>query len=71
MTETAWTVTGMTCQHCVSSVTEEVSEVPGVAGVDVTLEGGRMVVRTDGPADEAAVGAAVAEAGYVAEPVPA
>ena len=61
---TTYTVTGMTCGHCVSSVTEEVSEVPGVQGVDVVLESGAVTVTSDGPVDESAVKAAVEEAGY-------
>jgi len=58
-----YTVQGMTCSHCVASVTEEVSEVAGVVDVDVELESGRLVVRGAGVSDEA-VRAAVAEAGY-------
>jgi copper chaperone CopZ len=58
-----YVVTGMTCAHCVASVTEEVSEVPGVRGVDVDLGSGRVSVRGEG-VDEEAVVAAVAEAGY-------
>jgi copper chaperone CopZ len=56
-------VSGMTCEHCRLSVTEEVSEVEGVDDVQVDLESGRMVVRGDAFSDEA-VHAAVAEAGY-------
>ncbi len=63
MTST-YTVRGMTCEHCVRSVTEEVSEIPGVAGVDVDLASGRVTVTSDQPVDETAVRAAVAEAGY-------
>jgi copper chaperone CopZ len=58
-----YVVTGMTCEHCVASVTEEVSEVPGVQGVDVDLGSGRVAVHGEG-VDEEAVVAAVAEAGY-------
>jgi copper chaperone len=61
MTST-YAVAGMTCEHCVRSVTEEVSEVPGVTAVEVDLTGGRMTVH--GAADDGAVRAAVAEAGY-------
>jgi copper chaperone CopZ len=61
MTST-YAVAGMTCEHCVRSVTEELSEVPGVTGVDVDLATGRVTVT--GAADAAAVRAAVAEAGY-------
>ena len=59
-----YTVTGMTCGHCVSSVTEEVSELPGVESVDVVLETGAVTVTSAEPLDEGAVRAAVEEAGY-------
>ncbi len=58
-----YTVVGMTCEHCVLSVKEEVSDVAGVESVDVDLESGRMSVAGDSYADRA-VKAAVEEAGY-------
>lgn len=61
-----YTVAGMTRQHWVLSVTEEVSEVPGVQDVDVDLAAGRLVVRGD--AGDEAIRAAVAEAGYRVTP---
>ena len=64
MSTASYTVVGMTCGHCVSSVTEEVSAVPGVSAVDVDLESGGLTVTSDAPVDEAAVRAAVEEAGY-------
>lgn len=64
MTTTTYAVEGMTCGHCVSSVQEEVGAVPGVEAVHVDLAAGRMTVTGD--VDEAAVSAAVAEAGYTA-----
>jgi copper chaperone len=64
ITETReYTVQGMTCSHCVLSVREEVSEVPGVSAVDVDLTSGRLTV-TGADVDEQAVRAAVADAGY-------
>jgi copper chaperone CopZ len=54
----------MTCSHCVASVTEEVSEVPGVEAVDVVLETGTLSVTSSDAVDDAAVKAAVEEAGY-------
>ncbi|MCW2613620.1 MAG: hypothetical protein JWN08_614 [Frankiales bacterium] len=60
----SWTVTGMTCGHCVSSVTEEVSEIPGVQEVRVDLDSGLVTVTSDGPVGEDQVRAAVEEAGY-------
>jgi copper chaperone len=60
----SYTVTGMTCGHCVDAVTEEVSAVPGVAAVDVDLASGGLTVTSEQPVDESAVRAAVEEAGY-------
>jgi len=59
-----YTVTGMTCGHCVSSVTEEVQEIPGVDNVDVVLETGTLTVTSSQSLDDSAVRAAVEEAGY-------
>lgn len=59
-----YTVTGMTCGHCVASVTEEVQEIPGVGSVDVTLETGTLTITSAEPIDETAVRSAVEEAGY-------
>ncbi len=65
MSETAqFTVTGMTCNHCVMSVTEEVQEIPGVTDVAVDLASGALTVSSDQPLSETAVKAAVEEAGY-------
>jgi copper chaperone len=63
MTQT-WTVSGMTCGHCVASVSEEVSELPGVHSVDVVLETGALTVEADAPLTDDAVRGAVEEAGY-------
>ena len=63
-TTSTWTVSGMTCGHCVASVTEEVSEIDGVTAVDVDLESGAVTVTSEQPLDEAAVRGAVEEAGY-------
>ncbi|MCX6399969.1 MAG: heavy-metal-associated domain-containing protein [Propionibacteriales bacterium] len=65
MTRTAtYTVTGMTCGHCVASVTEEVQEIPGVQDVAVDLPTGAVTITSAEILDEAAVRAAVEEAGY-------
>jgi copper chaperone len=58
-----YTVKGMTCEHCVLSVSEEVSDVAGVEQVDVDLASGRLAVRGADFRDEQ-IRAAVAEAGY-------
>jgi copper chaperone CopZ len=63
MSERTYTITGMTCDHCVASVREEVSEVDGVRAVDLDLPSGRLSVSGEGFSD-AAIAAAVEEAGY-------
>ena len=63
-TVSTWTVTGMTCGHCVASVSEEIAEIDGVEAVDVVLETGDVTVTSTAPLDRAAVQAAVEEAGY-------
>jgi copper chaperone len=60
----SYTVTGMTCEHCVASVTEEISELPGVHGVAVDLPTGAVTVTSEQPLDDAAMRGAVEEAGY-------
>ncbi|GAB2917677.1 heavy-metal-associated domain-containing protein [Rhodococcus aerolatus] len=59
---TTYTVTGMTCEHCVASVTEEVDELDGASVVSVDLDSGALVVDGDVPRDQ--IQAAVQEAGY-------
>jgi len=58
-----YTVTGMTCNHCVMSVREEVGEIAGITDIDVDLASGRLAVAGADISDDA-VKAAVAEAGY-------
>ncbi|MCX6466498.1 MAG: heavy-metal-associated domain-containing protein [Pseudonocardiales bacterium] len=65
MSETStFTVTGMTCDHCVASVTEEISEIDGVTAVAVDLPTGAVTVTSTAPVGTADVRAAVEEAGY-------
>jgi copper chaperone len=64
MTTETYTVRGMTCGHCVSSVTEEVSQIPGVSDVHVDLASGSVTITSDAAVDDATVAAAVDEAGY-------
>ena len=63
-TTSTWTVTGMTCGHCVASVTEELLEVDGIETVEVDLATGAVTVTSAGPVERADVAAAVDEAGY-------
>ena len=64
MSANTFTVTGMTCGHCVASVTEEISAIDGVTDVAVDLPTGAVTVTSDRSLDAERVRAAVAEAGY-------
>ncbi|KRF20655.1 hypothetical protein ASG90_18995 [Nocardioides sp. Soil797] len=64
MNDNTYTVTGMTCGHCVASVTEEVGEIPGVHDVKVELDSGALTFDSDQPISRDAVDTAVREAGY-------
>lgn len=64
MTESVYTVQGMTCGHCVNAVTEEVSAIDGVQSVDVDLATGSLKVTSAAPVSTVDVKDAVAEAGY-------
>ena len=68
MTTAEYTVSGMTCGHCVGSVKEESGSIAGVTAVDVELASGRVVVTSDAPVSAADVVAAVDEAGYAVVP---
>jgi copper chaperone len=61
---TTYTVTGMTCGHCVNAVSAEVGKLPGVSDVAVDLAAGTVTVTSEAPLDSQAVRAAVDEAGY-------
>ncbi|GGI92639.1 hypothetical protein GCM10011581_32240 [Saccharopolyspora subtropica] len=64
MSVQTFTVSGMTCGHCARSVTEELSEIPGVTDVQVTVETGQVSVASEQELSRDAVTAAIAEAGY-------
>jgi len=57
-------VSGMHCDHCVSSVTEEVSTVNGVTDVKVDLDSGQLIVISETEIPFQSIEAAVDEAGY-------
>ena len=61
---TTWTVTGLTCGHCVASVTEELLDVSDIEAVDVDLPSGAVTVTSAGPVERETIEAAVEEAGY-------
>ncbi|WP_174533468.1 heavy-metal-associated domain-containing protein [Micromonospora chalcea] len=62
--ESTYQVSGMTCGHCVNSVSTELSALPGVTDVQIDLAAGRVTVTSQNPLDTDAVRAAVDEAGY-------
>lgn len=64
MSSATYTVSGMTCGHCVGSVKSEVAKIVGVTGVDVDLATGNVIVMADEPIEESLVRDAVEEAGY-------
>jgi copper chaperone len=67
MTTTTYLVSGMSCDHCVHAVDQEVSALAGVAQVDVELSAdgaSRVTVTSSEPLDGDAVRAAIDEAGY-------
>lgn len=60
-------IDGMTCGHCVSSVTEELNEVPGVSNIEIVLAAGgtsTATVTTNSAVENSVLEAAVTEAGY-------
>lgn len=63
MSTRTYTVDGMSCDHCVHAITSEVTQVAGVEGVAVDLGAKQVTVNGD-PIDDAAVRAAIDEAGY-------
>lgn len=71
MTTTTFSVDGMTCGNCVKHVTEELTTLPGVTDVQIELVTGGsspVTVTSQAPLDEAAIAAAVDEAGYAVTP---
>lgn len=66
MATTEYQVTGMTCSHCEMSIREEISEIDGIADIQVSAQTGKLVVTGNDSIDDAQVLAAVTEAGYSA-----
>lgn len=66
MNSIEFNVTGMTCGNCENHVREEVSEISGVTVIEVSHADKKLIVSSDAPIDEAAIIAAVDEAGYTA-----
>ncbi len=68
MATSTYTVAGMTCGHCASSVRTEIGRIAGVTEVAVDVDSGRVDVTSDAPLTDADVAAAVDEAGYTLVP---
>jgi len=66
MTTSEYRVSGMSCAHCAAAIQSEVAQIPGVDGIEVSADTGRLVVTSSMPIDEKAVLGAVDEAGYEA-----
>ena len=62
--QTTINVSGMTCGHCVSAVTMELSLLPSVTEVEVDLESGQVTISSDDALDQAQLATAIDEAGY-------
>ena len=62
--QTTINVSGMTCGHCVSAVTMELSLLPTVTEVDVDLESGNVTITSDAALEPAQLATAIDEAGY-------
>jgi copper ion binding protein len=64
MATATYAIKGMTCDHCVSAVSAELGQLPGVRDVRVDLTAGTATVTSTEPLDGQAVRDAVDEAGY-------
>lgn len=63
-TVTTYKVTGMSCGHCETAISEEVSQIPGVSAVKAVASTGEVTVTSAAELDDSAVREAVDEAGY-------
>ena len=57
-------VKGMSCQHCVASVTKALSEIAGISDVQVSLEKGEATFEEQSPVDEQIIKDAIARIGF-------
>lgn len=68
MSTTTVSISGMTCGHCVDSVTEEINAIQGVQNVSVDLNKDGIstaTITSESDLDQEQIGEAVAEAGYL------
>lgn len=59
-----YTVQGMTCGHCVNSVSEELKKIDGVSNVDIDLASGKVEISSENKIEQSLIEDAVSEAGY-------
>jgi copper chaperone CopZ len=64
MSEAVYSVSGMSCGHCESAVSKEITAIPGVTSVSAVASSGLLTVASEQPLDDDTVRAAVDEAGY-------
>lgn len=64
MSEAVYSVSGMSCGHCESAITKEVTAIPGVTSVKAVASTGLLTVASEQPVDDESVRVAVDEAGY-------
>ncbi|SEG33515.1 Copper chaperone CopZ [Actinacidiphila yanglinensis] len=64
MSEAVYSVSGMSCGHCESAVSKEITAIPGVTSVTAVASSGLLTVASEQPLDDDTVRAAVDEAGY-------
>jgi copper chaperone len=57
-------VKGMSCQHCVASVTKALSEIAGISDVQVNLEKGEATFKEQSQVDEQIIKDAIARIGF-------
>jgi copper chaperone CopZ len=62
--QTTINVSGMTCGHCVSAVTMELSLLPSVSEVEVDLETGQVTITSETAMDQTLLATAIDDAGY-------
>lgn len=61
---TTYKVSGMTCDHCINAVTNELLAIEGVTAVEVSLESGDVIVTNSREIPLVKIAAAIDEAGY-------
>ena len=61
--DSTYSIGGMSCQHCVMHIKQEVAKIPGVTSVALDLDDAQLVIESDDQIDFDLVQSAVEEAG--------